>query len=312
MRIIFAGTPEFAAIALQALIDAQMNIVQVLTQSDKPAGRGMQLQTSAVKKLATKHAISVLQPNTLRDETIQTQLKTFKPDVMVVAAYGLILPQAILEIPRLGCINIHASLLPRWRGAAPIHRAIEAGDVTTGVTIMQMDPGLDTGAMLLQQAIPIETTDTTVSLHDKLAYLGGQLIVQALHKLNAGTLHGITQPMRGITYAHKVSKEEARIDWSRNAIELERQIRAFNPFPGSVIYSQGGLIKVWQASVISAQGQPGEILRLPAISSSTSGIIVACGTDALSLEVLQRAGGKRLPATEFLQGFPLTVGDSLV
>jgi len=304
VKIIFAGTPEFAAAALQALLDAGMEVVQVLTQPDRPAGRGMQLQPSAVKQLALQHALPVFQPKTLRDDTAQAQLRALQADVMVVAAYGLILPQAVLDIPRDGCINIHASLLPRWRGAAPIHRAIEAGDRATGITLMQMDAGLDTGAMLLTQTLPISTADTTATLHDKLAQLGGQMLVQALQQLQTGTLHATPQPEAGVTYAHKILKTEAKLDWQQSAEILARRIRAFDPFPGAVASYQDTSIKIWQASAVAHSGVPGTVL-----SASADGIVVACGSHALTLQVLQRPGGKRLNAADFLQGFPLREGD---
>ncbi len=304
MKIIFAGTPEFAAAALQAVLDAGMEVVQVLTQPDRPAGRGMALHASAVKQLALQHSVPVFQPKTLRDEAVQTQLRALKADVMVVAAYGLILPQAVLDLPRHGCINIHASLLPRWRGAAPIHRAIEAGDRETGITIMQMDAGLDTGAMLLKQALPIAPADTTATLHDKLAHLGGQMIVQALQQLQAGTLTATPQPEAGVSYAHKILKEEAALDWTQSAEVLARRIRAFDPFPGAVTCSQNTTIKIWQASEEMQSGVPGTIL-----SATAAGIVVACGSSALRLQVLQRPGGKRLNAADFLQGFPVSAGN---
>lgn len=307
MKIVFAGTPEFAASALQSLLVAGQstgfNVTHVYTQLDRPAGRGMQLHASAVKQLALQHQLPVLQPKTLRDEAAQAELRALQPDVMVVAAYGLILPQAVLDIPRLGCLNIHASLLPRWRGAAPIHRAIEAGDSETGITIMQMDAGLDTGAMLLKQAVPIAATDTTATLHDKLAQLGGQMIVQALQRLQQGTLSGSPQPAEGVTYAHKILKEEALLDWTQSADVLARRIRAFNPFPGAVAHYQDTAIKIWQAQAIDANGAPGQIL-----SADETGVHVACGRGALQLQLLQRPGGKRLSAADFLQGFPLVVG----
>ncbi|TAK91535.1 MAG: methionyl-tRNA formyltransferase [Burkholderiaceae bacterium] len=307
MKIIFAGTPEFAAAALQALLDARMNaqldVIQVLTQPDRPAGRGLQLQPSAIKQLALKHQLPVFQPKTLRDETVQAQLRALDADVMVVAAYGLILPQAVLDMPRHGCLNIHASLLPRWRGAAPIHRAIEAGDAETGITIMQMDAGLDTGAMLLTQSLPIAADDTTATLHDNLAPLGGRLMVQALQQLQAGILRATPQPEAGVTYAHKILKEEATLDWTQSAEVLARRIRAFNPFPGATGQMHDTTIKLWQAHVVQQSGTPGTVLQADA-----QGIVVACGTQALRLETLQRPGGKKLPAANFLQGLPVPVG----
>lgn len=257
MRVIFAGTPEFAACALAALRAAEHNIVLVLTQPDRPAGRGLTLQASAVKTLAQQVGVTVLQPRGLRldgryaEEARQTQqaLEAARADVMVVAAYGLILPRWVLNTPRLGCLNIHASLLPRWRGAAPIHRAIEAGDDTTGITIMQMDEGLDTGAMLLQASEPVGPDDTTATLHDRLATLGGQLIVEALSKLDVGGLNPVAQPDVGITYAHKVDKAQGKIDWTQGAVDIERRVRAFDPVPGSTWDWQGQTLKLWRAAV---------------------------------------------------------------
>lgn len=303
MKIIFAGTPEFAAAALKAILAAGLEVTYVLTQPDRPAGRGMQLQESAVKQLALQHHLPVVQPKTLRDEKVQAELRAMQPDVMVVAAYGLILPQAVLAIPRYGCLNIHASLLPRWRGAAPIHRAIEAGDTETGITIMQMDAGLDTGAMLLKQSLAIEETDTTATLHDKLAQLGGQMIVQVLHQLQSGSLQATPQPEQGVTYAHKILKNEATLDWMQSAALLARRVHAFNPFPGAVAHYENTAIRIWQARVVAGKGLPGQILRVDA-----EGVVVACGTEALQLQLLQRPGGKRLNAVDFLQGFPLAIG----
>ena len=258
MKLIFAGTPEFASVAMKALVDAGHEIVLVLTQPDRPAGRGMKLQASAVKQFALDHNIPVAQPRSLRldgkfpEEAALGKAAIDKAiadgaEVMIVAAYGLILPQWALTSPKLGCLNIHASLLPRWRGAAPIHRAIEAGDATTGVTIMQMDVGLDTGDMLLRDELPILDTDTTGSLHDKLAEMGGDLIVKTLAEL--ADLKAVKQPEAGITYAHKIEKLEAQIDWSQNAEVITRRIRAFNPFPGAVTSLNGEQIKVWGAEV---------------------------------------------------------------
>ncbi len=311
MRVIFAGTPEFAAIALQSLQQAGHSIPLVLTQPDRPAGRGMQLQPSAVKQFALAHQIPVAQPVSLRldgkhpavAQEAHALLTATPHDVMVVAAYGLILPLSVLQIPRLGCLNIHGSLLPRWRGAAPIHRAIEAGDAQTGITIMQMDEGLDTGAMLLKESLPIAADDTTASLHDKLAAMGGRLIVEALAKLGQGALPATPQPQEGISYAAKIAKEEAALDFSLHAVTLERRIRAFNPFPGALAHMDATTIKIWRARPVEGQGQPGVIL-----AADASGVVVACGEGALLLTELQKPGGKRLPAEQFLQGFALSAG----
>ncbi len=311
MRIVFAGTPEFAAVALQALHAARFEIPLVLTQPDRPAGRGMKLQASPVKVFAQAHGVAVAQPRGLKldgkyaDDAAAAReaLQAARPDVMVVAAYGLILPTWVLELPRLGCLNIHASLLPRWRGAAPIHRAIEAGDAETGITIMQMDAGLDTGDMLLVGREPIRADDTTATLQDRLAALGGRLIVEALELAARGGLVRAPQPAEGITYAHKVEKAEATIDWRLPAAQIERRLRAFDPFPGGVATLAGQALKIWRAHVCSGSGRPGQVLN-----ASEAGVDVACGEGALRLAELQRAGGKRLPAAAFLAGHPIEPG----
>lgn len=304
MDLIFAGTPEFAATALEALITAGHTIKLVLTQPDRPAGRGMQLTASAVKQVALAHNIPVFQPEKLRDPATHEPIRAAQADCMVVAAYGIILPQAVLDLPRLGCLNIHASLLPRWRGAAPIQRAIEAGDARTGITIMQMDAGLDTGAMLLKESLVIQPEDTASSLHDKLAAQGADLIVQALEGY-AG-LTPMPQPEEGVTYAAKISKAEARIDWHQPAALIARRIRAFDPFPGANSECKGAQIKVWRAQVVAASGTPGSVLDVTADQ-----LVVACGEDALALTMLQKPGSKRLHVMDFLRGFPLVKGDSL-
>jgi methionyl-tRNA formyltransferase len=299
MKVIFAGTPEFAARALAAIIAAGHDVALVLSQPDRPAGRGMVLQPSPVKKLALEHGIEVFQPLSLKDAEVQAKLAAVGAEVMVVAAYGLILPQVVLDLPRHGCINIHASLLPRWRGAAPIQRALLAGDAETGVCIMQMEAGLDTGPVLLRGAFAIGDADTTASLHDRLAALGGELVVAALAKL---PLPAETQPLEGVTYAHKIEKAEAAIDWSRSAAELDRHIRAFNPFPGAQAMFAGQTVKLWQAVPVAGQGEPGTILAV-----DRKRIVVACGEGALAIGELQKAGGKRLPVQQFLAGHPLQV-----
>ena len=301
MRLIFAGTPEFAAQALQAIIAAGHDVPLVLTQPDRPAGRGMSLQPSPVKKLALEHGIEVFQPLSLKDAEAQAMIAAIQAEVMVVAAYGLILPQVVLDMPRLGCINIHASLLPRWRGAAPIQRALLAGDAETGVCIMQMEAGLDTGPVLLRGAFPIAPTETTATLHDRLAELGASLAVEALGKL---PLPATAQPVDGVTYAHKIEKAEALIDWSKSAAELDRHIRAFNPFPGAQALLRGQTVKLWQAAPVPGQGEIGQILQV-----DRQAIVVACGSGALAISELQKAGGKRLPVQQFLAGNPLQVGD---
>ncbi|QNP47478.1 methionyl-tRNA formyltransferase [Diaphorobacter aerolatus] len=329
MKIVFAGTPEFAAVALRRLIAAGFEIPLVLTQPDRPAGRGMKLQASPVKQSALERGIPVSQPRSLRLDgkypedarAAHEALLASGADCMIVAAYGLILPQWVLDLPRLGCLNIHASLLPRWRGAAPIHRAIEAGDAQTGVTIMQMDAGLDTGDMLLGESLAISARDTTATLHDKLAELGGRLIVEALEIAACGQLVPVQQPEEGVTYAHKIEKAESAIDWTEAAPVIARRVRAFDPFPAASTMLHGETVKIWAAepapdfpadSAAQAQSRasvqnsiPGQILNI-----SGDGIDVACGDHTvLRLTTLQRAGGKRLAFADFLRGFPLNVGD---
>ncbi|WAF85888.1 methionyl-tRNA formyltransferase [Metapseudomonas otitidis] len=289
LRLVFAGTPEFAAEHLKALLDTPHQIVAVYTQPDRPAGRGQKLMPSPVKQLALQHGLPVLQPPTLRDPAAQEELRALAPDLMVVVAYGLILPQVVLDIPRLGCINSHASLLPRWRGAAPIQRAVQAGDAESGVTVMQMEAGLDTGPMLLKVTTPITAGDTGGSLHDRLAQLGPQAVVQAIAGLAAGTLQGEVQDDALATYAHKLNKDEARIDWNRPADELERLVRAFNPWPICHSTLDGQPLKVLAAEPAEGRGQPGQIL-----DASKDGLTVACGEGALRLTRLQLPGGKPL------------------
>ena len=311
LRVIFAGTPEFAAEALSQILAAGHTVPLVLTQPDRPAGRGMKLQASAVKQLAVENNIPVAQPLSLRldgkypDDAVAAQaaIVQAKADVMVVAAYGLILPQWTLDAPRLGCLNIHASLLPRWRGAAPIHRAIEAGDAQTGVVIMQMDAGLDTGDMLLTDVLDIAADDTTASLHDRLADMGGALVVRALADAQAGKLQPVKQPEAGITYAHKIEKAEAAVDWQQSAEAIGRRVRAFNPFPAASAQLGADVIKLWRATVESiTHNKPAGTV----ISADEHGVRVACGEGVLCVTELQRAGGKRLNAAEFLRGFLIT------
>ncbi|NKE69024.1 methionyl-tRNA formyltransferase [Ramlibacter sp. RBP-2] len=316
MRVVFAGTPEFARAALERLHASGVAIPLVLSQPDRPAGRGMKLQASPVKCFAVDHGIPVAQPRSLRldgkypDDALAARaaLEAARPDLMVVAAYGLILPQWVLQLPRLGCLNIHASLLPRWRGAAPIHRALEAGDPETGITIMQMDAGLDTGDMLLVERLPIAADDTTASLHDKLAALGARLIVEAIELAACGGLHPVAQPAGGVTYAHKIEKNEAAIDWAQPAEVIGRRVRAFDPFPGASTLISGEPVKVWRCQVEpdAAGARPGTVL-----AADGSGIVVACGSGALRLMQLQRAGGKRLAVADFLRGFPVAAGAML-
>ena len=289
LRIVFAGTPEFAAEHLKALLDTPHRLVAVYSQPDRPAGRGQKLTPSPVKQLALQHDIPVYQPQSLRDPAAQAELAALAPDLLVVVAYGLILPQAVLDIPRLGCINSHASLLPRWRGAAPIQRAIEAGDSESGVTVMQMEAGLDTGPMLLKVHTPIAAEDTGGSLHDRLAALGPQAVVEAIAGLAAGSLVGEVQDDSLATYAHKLNKDEARLDWTRPAVELERLIRAFNPWPICHSSLNETPLKILAGHLADGQGQPGAIL-----AASKDGLTIACGQGALCLTRLQLPGGKAL------------------
>jgi len=293
LRIVFAGTPEFAACHLAALLQSPHPIVAVYTQPDRPAGRGQKSAESAVKQLALLHNIPVFQPLSLRDKSAQATLCALKPDLLVVVAYGLILPQAVLDIPRLGAINSHASLLPRWRGAAPIQRAIEAGDSETGITVMQMEAGLDSGPMLLKVTTPIVPSDTAASLYQRLAEIGPVAVLQAIDGLAAGSLKGERQDEAFTCYAHKLQKEEGSVDWSRPAAELERRIRAFTPQPGSYSTLNRQRIKILSAELASEQGEPGCLL-----AASKAGLLVACGQDSLRITRLQLPGGKPLSFAE--------------
>jgi methionyl-tRNA formyltransferase len=305
LRVAFAGTPEFAAVALRRLLEAGFDVPLVLTQPDRPAGRGLKLQASPVKQVAWGASIAVAQPRSLRLDgkfpddaaAARTALEAARPDALVVAAYGLILPAWVLALPRWGCLNVHASLLPRWRGAAPIQRAIEAGDAATGITIMQMDAGLDTGDMLLVERLPIAAGDTSASLHEQLASLGGRLVVQALETASRGALTPRPQPNEGVTYAHKIDKAEARIDWSRGAAAIERKLRALDPAPGAWFEFAGEAVKAWRGRVV------------PALAGAAAGeariedgrrLVVACGEGALELSELQRPGGRRQDAQAFV------------
>jgi len=302
MNIVFAGTPEFAAASLEALLDAGHDIRLVLTQPDRPAGRGLKPQPSAVKRLAQARNRDVLQPATLNETAVQEAIAAARPQALVVAAYGQILPPALLRLPQRGCLNVHASLLPRWRGAAPIQRALLAGDTHTGITIMQMDEGLDTGAILLQEPVVIAADDTAGTLHDKLAALGARLIVRALEA------PPLPQPQDAsrATYAARITKGDAEIDWGRPAQEIERQVRAFDPAPGAQSGLDGVVLKIWRArSGPAISGAPGTVC-----AAAADGIVVACGTGTLRILELQRAGGIRLPAQAFLSGFRLARGAS--
>lgn len=318
MKVAFAGTPEFAAVALRALLDAGYPVPLVLTQPPRRAGRGMKPQAGAVQQQAEERGLAVLQPRSLRldgkhaadAKAARQALVAAAPDVMVVAAYGLLLPPWVLQLPRHGCLNVHASLLPRWRGAAPIQRAIAAGDRQTGVTIMQMDAGLDTGAMLLHTVVPISAQTTAGQLHDTLARSGAQLLLDALRRLQDGTLVATAQPPEGATYAHKIAKAEALLDWSQPAPVLARQVRAFNPYPGARTLHGDQLIKVWQAHPLAAAVQRGAAAG-KILAVDEDGVHVACGDGVLCLTELQRSGGRRLPAKAFVAGFAITAGDQL-
>jgi len=332
MRIVFAGTPEFAASALDALLAAGHEVTLVLTQPDRPAGRGMKLHPSPVKALALERGIEVFQPATLRPEHARLGAEGAEAqrrlaaafgatasgdatpasgadapaELMIVAAYGLILPQAVLDLTPRGCINIHASLLPRWRGAAPIHRAIEAGDAETGITIMQMDAGLDTGAMLLERRLAIGADESTGQLHDRLAALGGAAIVEAIARLDQ--LAPVPQPADGVTYAAKIAKAEAAIDFAAPADAIARRVRAFDPFPGAHAECDGMPIKFWHAVAVEApDAAPGTVL-----AADADGVVVACGRGAIRVTALQKPGGKRLAARDFLAGHPLAPGARFV
>ena len=307
MKVIFAGTPDFAAQALRAIAPAGFENLLVLTQPDRPKGRGMQLQASPVKQAALELGLAIAQPASLRHEEAQALLRAQNADVMVVAAYGLILPQAVLDTPAHGCLNIHASLLPRWRGAAPIQRAIEAGDTETGVCIMQMDAGLDTGAVVSTHHYAIKNTDTATDVHDALAVLGAHAIVADLQQLQqTGGLNATPQPPAGITYAQKLSKEEAKIDWNQPALVIERKIRAFNPVPGAWVEYQNQPLKIWRAEAVAQSGRAGEVLAI-----SSDGLIVACGEGALNITELQPAGSKRMPVAAFAAGRHIEKGTPL-
>jgi methionyl-tRNA formyltransferase len=303
LRIIFAGTPDFAAPALAALIEAGHKIVLVLTQPDRPSGRGMKLKASPVKELALQHGIEVFQPETLKDASAQSRIEEAKADVMIVAAYGLIIPTNVLNMPRLGCYNIHASLLPRWRGAAPIQRSLLAGDKETGVTIMEVVPALDAGAMISKGIVKITELDTAQTLHDALAKTGAELMVQAMEKLSKnGALDSTPQDESLVTYAEKLQKSEATIDWNKSADAISKQVRAFNPFPVATAILNGEVCRIWMATKKPGKGRAGEVM------ATNETIDIACGEDVLCIHELQLPGGKRLKAREFLTGRQLTVG----
>lgn len=303
MRIIYAGTPEFAVPALQGLIDAGHDIVMVLTQPDRPAGRGMQLKASPVKQLALQHNLRVFQPETLKPADVQAELAAVNSDVLIVAAYGLIIPTAVLNLPALGCYNIHGSLLPRWRGAAPIHRAILAGDAETGVTIMEVVPKLDAGNMISKWSVAITEADTTQTLHDAISREGARLMVEAMQTLQStGRLASEVQDETLVTYAHKLEKAESAIDWTQSAQQLSRQVRAFNPFPVATAKFNDQVCKLWFAQAVAGTGEPGVVVQ-------TQPLQVACGDGALELQELQMPGGKRQTAQQFVQGQHVQAGD---
>lgn len=304
MKIIFAGTPEFAVPALAALIQAGHEVVMVLTQPDRPAGRGMQLKASPVKQLALQHGLKVFQPESLKPAEVQTQIAATQADVMIVAAYGLIIPTSVLNMPKYGCYNIHASLLPRWRGAAPIHRALLAGDTKTGVTIMEVVPALDAGAMVSKGVVPITDVDTTQTLHDRLSKIGADLMVQAMADLaKNAVLPSVPQDESLVTYAHKLEKSEAAIDWQKSAVEISRQVRAFNPFPVATAQFRGEICRIWFATATKGNAKCGEIIALGA------NIHAACGQGILEIHELQMPGGKRQTAQQFVQGQHVKIGE---
>lgn len=305
LKIIFAGTPDFAVPALAALIETGHDLVLVLTQPDRPSGRGMKLKASPVKELALQHKIEVFQPETLKDVDAQSHIEAVKADVMIVAAYGLIIPTNVLEMPRFGCYNIHASLLPRWRGAAPIHRSLLAGDAETGVTIMEVVPALDAGAMVSKGVLAIGERDTTQSLHNALAKMGADLMVDAMKQLaDTGALPATPQDESLVTYAAKLQKSEASIDWSQSADLISRQVRGFNPFPVAHAMLNGEVCRIWMATSAGdlVNQKPGSVLEVG------DSIQVACGSGVLTIEELQLPGGKRLKAKDFVAGHGLKVG----
>ena len=320
MKVIFAGTPEFAAPALAALIGSKHDIVMVLTQPDRPAGRGMHLKASPVKQMALQHGLNVYQPETLKTPEVQAHISVALADVMIVAAYGLIIPTVVLNMFKLGCYNIHASLLPRWRGAAPIHRALLTGDKETGVTIMEVVSALDAGAMVSKGVVPIRDTDTTQTLHDQLSKIGADLMVQAMDELaKNGTLTFVPQDESLVTYAHKLVKSESAINWSKSTVEISRQVRAFNPFPVATAQFRGETCRIWFASALNDKTnvKNGEIVSLNDKTNVKNGEIVslganihaACGQGILEIHELQMPGGKRQTASQFIQGQHVKLGE---
>jgi methionyl-tRNA formyltransferase len=305
MRLVFAGTPAFAAVALEALLAAGHEVALVLTQPDRGAGRGLRPAPSPVKRLALERGLGVHQPASLREPGALAPIAAARPEAIVVAAYGLLLPRALLALAPHGAINIHASLLPRWRGAAPIQRALLAGDAETGITIMQMDEGLDTGPILAQRRIPIGPQDDAQTLHDRLAALGAEMIVRTLADIAAGRARAVPQPQEGVSYAPKITKDEAVIDWSQPCAEIERKIRALRPAPGARTRLRGEVLKLWRGECVEGSGAPGTVLV------ASEALVVACGDGALVVRELQLAGGRRLAAAEFLRGHPVEAGERL-
>ena len=304
LRVAFAGTPDFAVPTLQALAHSHHRLVGVLTQPDRPAGRGRELKSSSIKQCAQALALPLAQPASLKTEPDRAALSSWRPDVLVVVAYGLILPAPVLAVPRLGCVNVHASLLPRWRGAAPIQRAILAGDSRSGVTIMQMAPGLDTGPILMQQAIELSGEETSLELHARLAELGSKLLIETLDGLSAGTVSPKEQSTLGVTYAHKIDKREALVEWQQSAQQIARQIRAFNPWPVAHTLWDGQPVRLWEAHPVedaSPAASPGQILGL-----EHGGLAVQCGQGKLEIARMQLAGRRVVSAREFSGGRILT------
>jgi len=306
MRVVFAGTPDFAVPALRALVEAGHEVAMVICQPDRPAGRGRRTKPGPVKQCAADLNLPVRQPDKLKDPATLAELRRLRPALMVVVAYGQLLTREVLNLPRHGCVNVHASLLPRWRGAAPIHRAIQAGDSETGVSIMQMAPGLDSGPVLARRAVPIEATDTAGTLHDRLAPLGAALLVDTVARLAAGDIEAVPQDERGATHAPKVTPADGRLHWWWSAAQLQRRVRAMNPWPVARTCHNGVTLRVWAAEAFAGDrgAVPGEVL-----AAGRAGIDVACGEGALRLTVLQRDGARRVPAGDFLNGYPLRAGE---
>jgi len=310
LRIVFMGTPALARVSLEALLrEPDFQVIAVVTQPDRPKGRDLKLRPSPVKEVAVRASVPVLQPEKARDENFISELRRLQPDLIAVAAYGQILPRSVLELPRFGCLNVHTSLLPKYRGAAPIQWAILNGDPETGVTIMKMDAGLDTGDILTQRTTPIQPADNAQTLHDRLAQLGAELLVRTIPDYIAGKIQPRPQPPEGVSHAPKLKKEDGRIDWNLPASAIVNRIRAFTPWPGAFTFSSAQphaqLLKIWVGEIVARSGQSGEILQ-----ADKSGIVVGCGQESLRIVTLQREGGRRMAAAEFLAGHPLKVGET--